>query len=154
MSNQGNQKVTQKEPAYVSVKIKIAITAIAISIAVFYLGFSSFQSATTKYLNVEEALQQSSQGEANNLGIIGKLVPNSFHRSTDGMTAYFSITNEESLETLPVSYSGEIGEIFFNQNAEIIIRGSMQSDGLFKTQELSIKCPSKYVDNYEDEKEL
>ena len=101
-----------------------------------------------------EALQKSSQGEANNLGIIGKLVPNSFHRSTDGMTAYFSITNEESLETLPVSYSGEIGEIFFNQNAEIIIRGSMQSDGLFKTQELSIKCPSKYVDNYEDEKEL
>ena len=85
-----------------------------------------------------------------NLGVIGKLVPNTFRRSTDGLTAYFSITDEFSNKQLSVSYSGEIGEIFFNENAEIIIQGKMQQDGVFLTNTLSIKCPSKYVDNLED----
>jgi len=37
-----------------------------------------------------------------------------------------------------------------NENAEIIIQGKMQQDGVFSTNTLSIKCPSKYVDNLED----
>ena len=77
-------------------------------------------------------------------------LPNTFRRSTDGLTAYFSITDEFSNEQLSVSYSGEIGEIFFNENAEIIIQGKMQQDGIFLTNTLSIKCPSKYVDSLED----
>ena len=52
---------------------------------------------------------------------------------------------------MSVSYSGEIGEIFFNENAEIIIQGTMGGDGIFKTNTLSIKCPSKYVDNLDNE---
>ena len=38
---------------------------------------------------------------------------------------------EFSNKQLSVSYSGEIGEIFFNENAEIIIQGKMQQDGIF-----------------------
>ena len=59
--------------------------------------------------------------------------------------------DEFSEKQMSVSYSGEIGEIFFNENAEIIIHGTMGGDGIFKTNTLSIKCPSKYVDNLDNE---
>ena len=41
-------------------------------------------------------------------------------------------------------------QLLLNENAEIIIQGKMQQDGVFLTNTLSIKCPSKYVDNLED----
>ena len=55
---------------------------------------------------------------------------------------------------MSVSYSGEIGEIFFNENAEIIIQGTIEKDGVFKTTSLSIKCPSKYVDSLEESSDI
>ena len=122
----------------------------AITIAVIYLIVASFSSATTSYMSVEDAVGDSNVNSAN-LGVIGKLVPNTFRRSTDGLTAYFSIKDEFSEKQMSVSYSGEIGEIFFNENAEIIIQGTMGGDGTFKTNTLSIKCPSKYVDNLDNE---
>ena len=139
----------QNTPKFVNSRFKIIIAFLAISISVIYLIISSFSSATTNYLSVEDAIDESENSNAN-LGVIGKLVPNTFRRSTDGLTAYFSITDEFSNKQLSVSYSGEIGEIFFNENAEIIIQGKMQQDGIFLTNTLSIKCPSKYVDNLED----
>ena len=89
-------------------------------------------------MSVEDAVGDSNVNSAN-LGVIGKLVPNTFRRSTDGLTAYFSIKDEFSEKQMSVSYSGEIGEIFFNENAEIIIQGTMGGDGIFKTNTLSIK---------------
>ena len=146
-------KIVQKEAAYLSPKIKIGTAALAIIISVLYLSLTSFGAATTRYLSVEEAVNKSEIEDISNLGIIGKLVPNTFRRSTDGLTAFFSITDEDSSKILPVSYSGEIGEIFFNDNAEIILIGSIESNGLFVSSELTIKCPSKYVDQYEQDTE-
>ena len=40
----------------------------------------------------------------------------------------------------------EVGQIFFNENAEIIMRGKILNDGIFYTKDLSVKCPSKYLD--------
>lgn len=145
---------TQKKPVYVSAKIKIGVAFIAITIAISYLAISSFGAATTQYVSVQEALDESKSENNKSLGVIGKLVPDTFHRSPDGLTAYFSITDETSSNNMSVSYSGEIGEIFFNQNAEIIIQGHIEKDGLFKTTSLSIKCPSKYVDQYEEESDI
>ena len=139
----------QTAPKFVNSRFKILIAFIAISISVIYLIISSFSSATTSYLSVEDAINESKNKDTN-LGVIGKLVPDTFRRSTDGLTAYFSITDESSEKQLSVSYSGEIGEIFFNENAEIIIQGNMQQNGVFQTNTLSIKCPSKYVDKLEE----
>ena len=149
MDNNIKKNPNQYTPQFVNSRFKIIIAFLAISISVVYLIISSFSSATTNYLSVEDAIDESENSNVN-LGVIGKLVPNTFRRSTDGLTAYFSITDEFSNKQLSVSYSGEIGEIFFNENAEIIIQGKMQQDGVFLTNTLSIKCPSKYVDNLED----
>ena len=146
MDNNSNQST----PQFVTSRFKIIIAFIAITIAVLYLIIASFSSATTNYMSVEDAISKPDSDNLN-LGVIGKLVPNTFRRSTDGLTAYFSIKDESSEKQMSVSYSGEIGEIFFNENAEIIIQGTVGGDGVFKTNALSIKCPSKYVDNLENE---
>tara|TARA_B100000941_G_scaffold288883_1_gene266712 strand:+ start:16133 stop:16594 length:462 start_codon:yes stop_codon:yes gene_type:complete len=145
MDNKEINMSNQNDPKFVNSRFKIFIAFFAITIAVLYLILSSFNSATTSYLSVEEALNESENSKSS-LGVIGKLVPDSFRRSTDGLTAYFSIKDDLSEKQLSVSYSGEIGEIFFNENAEIIIQGIIQNDGIFLTNTLSIKCPSKYVD--------
>ena len=147
-------ELTHSRPVFISSKLMIFIALLSIIIAVSYLAISSFGAATTKYITVQDALNSSEISSKESLGVIGKLVPNTFHRSTDGLTAYFSITDDESSEQMSVSYSGEIGEIFFNENAEIIIQGTIEKDGVFKTTSLSIKCPSKYVDSLEESSDI
>ena len=144
-NNSEGKNISQKKTVF-SVRLQILTIAIAIAIVVGYLSLTSFDEATTRYFSVNDVL--SKQNEANNesLGIIGRLVPETFHRSADGLTAYFQITDESSNSNLKVSYQGEVGQIFFNQNAEIIMRGKMLEDGVFYTKDLSIKCPSKYMD--------
>ena len=149
MDKKSKNNPNQSAPKFVTSRFKIIIAFLAITISVVYLVIASFSSATTNYLSVEDALNETANSKSS-LGIIGKLVPNSFRRSADGLTAYFSITDESSEQQMSVSYSGEIGEIFFNENAEIIIQGSMDENGIFKTDTLSIRCPSKYVDSLEN----
>ena len=130
-----------------SVRMKIMTVAIAIAIVVGYLSLTSFDKATTRYFSVNDLLSKENQVKSETLGIIGKLVPETFHRSPDGLTAYFQITDENAISNLQVSYQGEVGQIFFNENAEIIMRGKILEDGVFHTKDLSIKCPSKYMDD-------
>ena len=145
-----SEELAKSRQVYISSKLKILVALLSIIIAVSYLAISSFGAATTKYITVQDAINKSDNENKESLGVIGKLVPDTFHRSADGLTAFFSITDEESSVIMPVSYSGEIGEIFFNENAEIIIQGTIKEDGIFETTSLSIKCPSKYVDRLEE----
>ena len=93
MDNNIEKTSNQNTPKFINSRFKIIIAFIAISISVIYLVISSFSSATTNYLSVKDAIDES-QNSDTNLGVIGKLVPNTFRRSTDGLTAYFSITDE------------------------------------------------------------
>ena len=90
-----DKNVNQSSPQFITSRFKIIIAFIAITIAVIYLIVASFSSATTSYMSVEDAVGDSNVNSAN-LGVIGKLVPNTFRRSTDGLTAYFSIKDEFS----------------------------------------------------------
>ena len=46
---------------------------------------------------------------------------------------------------MPVAYSGEVGQVFFNDHSELIQEGSYGADGVFSTETLIVKCPTKYV---------
>ena len=144
-NNPESKKISQKKPVF-SVRLQILTIALVIAIVVGYLSLTSFDEATTRYFSVNDVISKQNGVNDESLGIIGRLVPETFHRSPDGLTAYFQITDESSTSNLNVSYQGEVGQIFFNQNAEIIMRGKMLNDGVFYTKDLSIKCPSKYLD--------
>ena len=141
-----NKKSTEKKPKVFSTRLQIMTIAIAIAIVVGYLSITSFDEATTRYFSVNDILSKQNNDNQETFGIIAKLVPETFHRSSDGLTAYFQVRDDNSGSNLNVSYQGEVGQIFFNENAEIIMRGKILNDGIFYTKDLSVKCPSKYLD--------
>lgn len=141
-----SKKSSENKPKVFSTRLQIMTIAIAIAIVVGYLSITSFDEATTRYFSVNDILSKQNNDNQETLGIIARLVPETFHRSSDGLTAYFQVRDDNSGSNLNVSYQGEVGQIFFNENAEIIMRGKILNDGIFYTKDLSVKCPSKYLD--------
>jgi cytochrome c-type biogenesis protein CcmE len=61
------------------------------------------------------------------------------------MDVTFSITDEVG-NSLPVAYTGTVGQLFFNDHSELILEGQYGENGVFDVKQLVIKCPSKYVE--------
>ena len=116
-----------------------------VALAFLYLVFLAFSSSTINYLTINEAIDLPNQIENKTIGISGKLVESSYYKDPDGLTAYFSLTDQNGTSELPVIYKGEIGQIFFNEHSEIILQGKKQSNGIFLAETLTVKCPSKYL---------
>ena len=116
-----------------------------VALAFLYLVFLAFSSSTINYLTINEAIDLPNQVENKTIGISGKLVESSYYKDPDGLTAYFSLTDQNGTSELPVIYKGEIGQIFFNEHSEIILQGKKQSNGIFLAETLTVKCPSKYL---------
>ena len=115
------------------------------SIALAYFAFTAFQGATVNYLSVDQASSESPTASDRQVGVTGKLVKDSYVRDADGITARFSIKDENGSEKLAVTYAGEIGQVFFNDHSEIIVQGRKLVDGSFKADNLTVRCPSKYL---------
>ena len=115
------------------------------SIALAYFAFTAFQGATVNYLSVAQASSESPTASDRQVGVTGKLVKDSYVRDADGLTARFSIKDEHGSEKLAVTYTGEIGQVFFNDHSEIIVQGKKLRDGSFEADNLTVRCPSKYL---------
>ena len=97
------------------------------------------------YLSVAQAVTESPTAADRQVGVSGKLVQNSYVRDADGLTARFSLKDEDGLDHLAVTYRGEIGQVFFNDHSEIILQGQKLADGSFNADSLTVRCPSKYL---------
>lgn len=82
-------------------------------------------------------------------GVKGKLVPGSYVRSADGVTANFQLVDEGDAVSVPVTYRGEVGQVFFNEHSEIIVQGTVEPGGTFHADTLTVRCPSKYLTEQE-----
>ena len=115
-------------------------------LALGYLGFTAFESASAYYLTVGELTAKGSEAYDKNLRVNGKLVPSSFERDLEldlsGTLIHFSLTDGE--ETIDAVYKGLVPDMFFNENSEILLEGTYGSSGLFDAQAIIVKCPSKY----------
>ena len=138
-----------KSTVLLSGKAKIAAVAIIFLVGVVYLAWTAFNEATVEFLSVEDAVKIEPSGDANSVGVLGKLVPGSYIRSPDGVTANFKLKDEHGSVELPVVYSGEVGQVFFNDHSEIILNGTMGSDGTLQAEMLTVRCPSKYLTEQE-----
>ena len=83
------------------------------------------------------------------LRISGTLKPNSFSREEDSTTSYFILTDGQ--ETLNAYHNGIIPDLFFNEHSEIILEGRYDSNKNFQSNNIIVKCPSKYSAVEEEE---
>ena len=122
---------------------KIIIGAIVLIGALGYFAFMAFQSATVYYYTVSEMIDVGATPEGKLVRVSGKLVPVSFERAEESTIASFTLT--DGAETLDALHNGVFPDLFFNEHSEIILEGKYGSDGVFASQNVIVKCPSKYV---------
>ena len=127
----------------ISGNAKIVIGAIVLVGALAYFAFMAFQSATVYYYTVSEMNDLGATPEGKLVRVSGKLVPVSFMREDESTLARFTLT--DGAETLNALHDGVFPDLFFNDHSDIILEGTYGSDGLFISQNVIVKCPSKYV---------
>ena len=122
---------------------KILVGLLVLIGALGYLGFMAFQGATVYYYTVDEMNRLGPTPEDKVVRVSGKLLPDSFHREDGSVVALFALT--DGTETLSASHSGVLPDLFFNEHSEIILEGGYGSDGVFRSQNVIVRCPSKYI---------
>ena len=76
-----------------------------------------------------------------------KLIPTSFERSDGSTLANFALT--DGTESMVALHDGVLPDLFFNDHSEIILEGTLDEHGTFASQNVIVKCPSKYVEEAE-----
>ncbi len=105
-------------------------------VAFLAFGATSFKSNLTPYVSFDEAVQSGKQVQ-----VAGAL--------EEGSTQYVEATEELSFTildgkggSLPVLYKG-VKPGNFEEATQIVVIGSY-ADGAFRTDQMLVKCPSKY----------
>jgi cytochrome c-type biogenesis protein CcmE len=152
-NDQDQQKTEQPQAASATARTstlmgpraKLAFAFVLVAAALAYFAFTAFEGATVDYMSVAQVADQAPTADDRQVGVTGKLVQDSYVRDADGITARFSIKDEDGNEELEVTYKGEIGQVFFNDHSEIILQGQKLVDGSFNAENLTVRCPSKYL---------
>ena len=123
-------------------RTRLLLVGGVLALALGYLIFTAFPGNTVYYFTVDELLADEQNLDGRNVRVVGTLVPDSFQR-TDGTTlAHFSI--QDKGETVNATYNGVVPDLFFNPHSDVVLEGSYQSEGVFHTDSIVVKCPSKY----------
>ena len=139
---EGESRLANTSPqGFFSGQRKVVIAVALLAMAVGFLAFNAFQGASVYYFTVGEALAGNVQ-EGATVRVSGKLLPDSFRRETEGTVAHFSLVDESSV--LQATYDGILPELFFNEHSDIVLEGSLNQDGVFNSDTVIVKCPTKY----------
>ncbi len=111
--------------------------------ALGYFALMAFQSATVYYYTVGEMNRLGPTPEGRVVRVSGKLVPASFSREDGSTLARFMLT--DGSENLIAVHNGVLPDLFFNEHSEVILEGRGTPRGVFESQNVIVKCPSKYV---------
>ena len=95
----------------------------------------------TPTLYVDEALARGADSSDERLRVEGELVAGSVVRTGDLELEFAMRWGGESL---PVVYSGAIPDTFQEDAEMIVVEGSMDGSGVFQSDLMMTKCPSKY----------
>ena len=126
-------------------RLKLLMGLTVVLGALAFLGFTAFQSATVYFYTVNEITEVGPTEEGRTVRVSGKLVPNSFSREQNSTMARFVLKDKDTEVTLTALHDGVVPDLFFNDHSEIILEGKYGVDGVFHSDNVIVKCPSKYV---------
>ena len=132
-----------EEGSLSSHRVKLLIAFVVLIGALGYFAFQAFSGATVYYYTVGEINEIGPSPEGKIVRVSGKLEPDSFHRATGSTLSEFRLT--DGAETLAAAHEGVLPDLFFNEHSEIILEGNYDPNGIFMSENIIVKCPSKYV---------
>ena len=124
-------------------KIKIIIISAVFALAFSYFAFMALTSATMYYYTVSELQTLDPTSNQDVIRVSGKLVPSSYNREVTSTISEFTITDGTNL--LKTQHDGILPDLFFNKHSEIILQGTLTKEKTFITNNVTVKCPSKYI---------
>jgi len=146
--------------------IKFIIGGLLVIAAIFYLIFSSYRANAQFFLTVDELLAKNSEFVNENVRVSGAVIGDSIQYNPDGLTLSFTVAHvpgenkeieaqgglaavlhaavvDPNRNQLKVLYEGVKPDLLRNE-AQAIMTGYLDEDGVFHAQELLLKCPTKY----------
>ena len=97
-------------------KITFGAIFVVVFLSLIFFGSQAFSEATYRYYSVFEVKNTEEIQDKNQIGLKGILVPNTYVRSADGLSATFNLKDKDNENNIKVNYSGEIGSVFFNED--------------------------------------
>ena len=138
-------------------RTRFIIVAAVVTLGLGFMIWATFGENTRFFLTVSEFNSRSDVQDGQMVRVSGKLVEGTFNRGEKSTISQFQLTDKEGANSgtalLMASYEGVLPDLFFNPHSEIILEGSYSSEGVFNTNEILVKCPSKYVDLEEEQYE-
>ena len=130
-------------------KVKFIAGFVVIIGCLLYLVVSGFQKTAMYYFTVSELEARESAFVGKRIKLAGKVVPGSIQKDDQTMAVRFNIW--EPIEGHPgtytpprtVYYRGIVPDTFKDE-AEVVLEGTPEKDGVFHATTLLAKCPSKY----------
>ena len=124
-------------------RVKLFLALAVLVGAMGYFAFMAFQGATVYYLTVGELQERGPRDDGRLVRVSGKLEPDSFAREGKSILANFRLT--DGVQTMAAVHEGVLSDLFFNEHSDIILEGTYGADGIFVSENVIVKCPSKYI---------
>lgn len=147
-------------------RTKFLIGGLLIAAAVIYLIVSSTQAAAQYYLTIDELVTDPTLAEDRELRISGAVLGDSISYDARSLTLEFTMVNvpgdldeieqagglaevlhqavnNPSATRIDVVYEGPMPDLMRHE-AQAIVTGRMDADGIFHADELLLKCPTRY----------
>lgn len=121
---------------------KLLIAAVALTIAVGLLIYTSMQGTVAAYFHtVGELDQQSATHDNQRVRVGGDVVPGTIEVGGPGEPIRFSIT--DGTNVMPVVYRGVMPDIF-SDHVQVVVEGTYHSNAPLEADTLLTKCPSRF----------
>ena len=134
-------------------RVRFIILGVVMALAVGYMAYAAFPGNAQYFLTVGEFLAQPAFQDGRTVRVSGKLVEGTFQRPGESITAQFQLMDKTQVMDsaqatadahLSATYTGVLPDLFFNPHSEIILEGRYGPDHQFQTDNILVKCPSKY----------
>jgi cytochrome c-type biogenesis protein CcmE len=156
-------------------RAKFIIGGLLIIAAVIYLIISSTQASAQYFLTVEELNAKGSSVSGRDLRVSGAVIGDSIRYEPETLTLTFTVAHvpgdnseieaqgglaavlhqaviDTSRPHLQVVYNGVKPDLLRNE-AQAIMTGQVDADGVFHADELLLKCPTKYEEAVPEQSE-
>jgi cytochrome c-type biogenesis protein CcmE len=149
-------------------RMKFVIGGVVILAAVVYLIVSSTQASAEYFMTIDELKAQGQKVAGQNLRVSGAVVGSTIQYDPQSLTLSFDVANvpgdnreieaqgglaavlhaaviDPNRTRIKIVYSGPKPDLLKDE-AQAIMTGQMGADGVFRADELLLKCPTKYQD--------
>jgi cytochrome c-type biogenesis protein CcmE len=124
-----------------SIKKKYLIGGIILIAAMGFLLYSLLSDSLTYYYTPSELIQEGDSIYDKSIRVSGKVVGSSVRWDPTTSELWFAITDESA--NLPVVYKGDAPHNF-EEDKDIVVEGEYTYDGIFRADDIMMKCASKY----------